>query len=139
MEILILVLCSGHIQVIDKTSPKQVAERSGYKTNQCLQRHNVNTPAHIKGWSYENTASDFEISDNVFARAAYRMVHIVAKHAESCPVMRGNTYAQKKGLMLGQFGENCDFEPPILSFDDNAKETITKTFGETDANVIEIE
>lgn len=110
---------------------------SGYGWGQ--QRHNVNTPAHIKGWSYENTAADFEISDNVFARAAYRMVHIVAKHAESCPVMRGNTYAQKKGLMLGQFGENCDFEPPILPFDDNAKEVIAKTFGETDANVIEIE
>ena len=109
---------------------------SGYGWGQ--QRHNVNTPAHIKGWSYENTARDFEITDNVFLRAAYRMIHIVAKEETSLPKMRGNTYAQKLGNMLGQFGANRTAEPPILPFDENVKETVSNILGETENSVIEI-
>jgi hypothetical protein len=107
---------------------------SGYGWGQ--QRHNVNTPAHIKGWSYENTAKNFEISDNVFSGAAYRMIHIVAKEEESLPIMRKNTYAQKKGFMLGQYGANHNAEPPILPFDEKVKNVIATTLGEPDANVI---
>ena len=106
---------------------------SGYGWGQ--QRHNTDTPAHIKGWSYENTASDFVIRRNIFDRAAYRMVHLVAKEAESCPVMEGNTYVQSNGLMLGQYGANGLAEPPILPFDAHAEETIRTVFGETDATV----
>ena len=107
---------------------------SGYGWGQ--QRHNVNTPAHIKGWSYENTAKDFKITDNVFLRAAYRMIHIVAMEESSLPTMRGNTYAQKMGNMLGQFGANHTAEPPILPFDENVKETVANTVGEIDGSVI---
>ena len=49
--------------------------RSGYGWGQ--QRHNVDTPAHIKGWSYDNTAQSFSIHHNIFDRAAYRMIHTV--------------------------------------------------------------
>ena len=107
---------------------------SGYGWGQ--QRHNVNTPAHIKGWSYENTARNFEISDNVFSGAAYRMIHIVAKEADSLPVMRKNTYAQKNGLIFGQYGANHDIEPPILPFDENVKDVIATILGEPDATVV---
>ncbi len=106
---------------------------SGYGWGQ--QRHNVHTPAHIKGWSYENTASKYSIHDNVFDRAAYRMLHLVAKKPESCPEMARNTYVQKLGLTLGQYGANESAEPPILPFDENAENTIAEVFGETDAKV----
>ena len=109
---------------------------SGYGWGQ--QRHNVNTPAHVKGWSYENTAKDFEITDNVFAGAAYRMIHIVAKEEGSLPTMRKNTYAQKIGFTLGQYGANHDGEPPILPFDENAKDVIATTLCEPDANIVVI-
>lgn len=109
---------------------------AGYGWGQ--QRHNVDTPAHIKGWSYENTAKDFEITDNVFSGAAYRMLHLVAKEEKSLPKMRGNTYAQKIGNMLGQFGANHTAEPPILPFDEDVKDTIVSLFGDETATVVAI-
>ena len=50
--------------------------------------------------------------------------------------MRKNTYAQKNGLMLGQYGANHNAEPPILPFDEKVKNVIATTLGEPDANVI---
>lgn len=110
---------------------------SGYGWGQ--QRHNVHTPAHIKGWSYTNRASDYHICDNIFDRAAYRMLHLVAKDKESMPEMRGNTYVQTIGGMLGQYGENKEKEPPILTFDMDAEDRIRDVFGERDAKVFFIE
>ena len=107
--------------------------RSGYGWGQ--QRHNVDTPAHIKGWSYDNTAQSFSIHHNIFDRAAYRMIHTVSKYKDSCPVMYANTYVQKKGLMLGQYGENCESEPPMLVFDENVSNTIKEQLCEEDAEV----
>lgn len=106
---------------------------SGYGWGQ--QRHNFYTPAHIKGWSYENTASNYRIENNIFDRAAYRMVHIVAKEESSMPVMKGNTYVQKLGNSLGQFGANAVSEPENAVFDENADKKIAQTFGENDAAV----
>ena len=96
---------------------KNILRRSGYGWGQ--QRHNVDTPALIKGWSYTNVASEFYISENIFDRSAYRMLHLVAKDASSCPVMSKNTYAQTEGGMLGQYGANSVSEPPILPFDES--------------------
>ena len=107
---------------------------SGYGWGQ--QRHNVDTPAHIKGWSYENTARDFEIYGNIFMSAAYRMIHLVARDRESCPLMHGNTYAQKCGLMLGQYGANRESEPPIIRFDESVGSVIESELCERDATVI---
>ena len=107
---------------------------SGYGWGQ--QRHNTDTPAHIKGWSYENTAADFIIRRNVFDRAAYRMVHLVAKKENSCPAMEENIYLQDAGRPLGQYGANETIEPPVLPFDEHAEETIRRVFGETNARVI---
>lgn len=106
---------------------------SGYGWGQ--QRHNINTPAHIKGWSYENTASDFWIHDNVFDRAAYRMVHLVAKKDESLPEMYNNTYIQQLGLPLGQYGTNEISEPPIIKFDMQTDEKISCTMGDKNAKI----
>ena len=97
---------------------------SGYGWGQ--QRHNVDTPAHIKGWSYENTARNFKIHHNIFDRSAYRMLHLVARDEESLPRMRKNVYVQHLGGSLGQYGANKNEEPPILPFDKSAKGRIKK-------------
>ena len=101
---------------------------SGYGWGQ--QRHNTDTPAHIKGWSYENTASNYTVAGNVFDRAAYRMLHLVAKKDESCPEMYGNIYVQTLGGRIGQYGGNENGEPENLLFDDKAEEKIKTVFGE---------
>lgn len=106
---------------------------SGYGWGQ--QRHNTNTPAHIKGWSYENTAENYSVHDNHFGPAAYRMLHLVAKEPESCPKMWNNTYIQNVGKTLGQYGANKETEPEILPFDENAQEYIDNIFCDKDAKV----
>ena len=95
--------------------------------------------AHIKGWSYENTASEFVIRDNVFDRAAYRMLHLVARERESCPVLRDNLYIQTKGMTLGQYGANKTEEPPSLSCDENAETVIKELWGDKGARVYFVE
>lgn len=110
---------------------------SGYGWGQ--QRHNVDTPALIKGWSYENPASNFKIYNNIFDRSAYRMLHLVAKKAESCPDMHDNTYIQHLGGMIGQYGANEVKEPEIEIFDENAEDKILNIFGDKDAKVYFIE
>lgn len=106
---------------------------SGYGWGQ--QRHNTDTPALIKGWSYDNTAKSFIIRRNVFDRCAYRMLHLVAKDKESLPKMSENTYVQKQGLLIGQYGENHETEPLMLVFDQNAEESIKNILKDTDAKI----
>ncbi len=110
-----------------------ILRHSGYGWGQ--QRHNTHTPAHIKGWSYPNKAKNYTVHDNIFDRAAYRMLHLVAKDAASCPVMQGNTYIQHEGGRIGQYGGNREVEPENYLFDEHAGETIVKVFGDTDAAV----
>jgi len=106
---------------------------SGYGWGQ--QRHNVDTPALIKGWSYVNTARDFHIHHNIFDRSAYRMLHLVALKDEYCPQMHDNTYIQHKGGMIGQFGGNEKTEPEIQIYDETAEEKIWRIFGDENAKV----
>jgi len=106
---------------------------SGYGWGQ--QRHNTHTPAHIKGWSYENTARNYRVHHNVFDRCAYRMLHLVAKDDESCPDMYENTYIQKYGMTLGQYGGNKEKEPANISFFDDAEEKIEDVFKEKNPKV----
>lgn len=110
-----------------------ILRESGYGWGQ--QRHNTDTPAHIKGWNYTNKARNYTIHDNIFDRAAYRMLHLVAEEQESCPKMFGNTYVQYFGNMIGQYGGNAVKEPDIQVFDEWAEETITSVFGDKDAKV----
>ena len=112
---------------------KNILRRSGYGWGQ--QRHNVDTPALIKGWSYENRAENFTIEENVFDRSAYRMLHLVAKLPESCPVMRKNIYVQDNGGMLGQYGANEAKEPDIILFNDNVGEIIRNVLGDSEAQI----
>lgn len=112
---------------------RNILRFSGYGWGQ--QRHNVYTPAHIKGWSYENTASNYSVHDNLFDRAAHRMLHLVARKDESCPKMYRNTYVQTLGHTLGQYGGNEIQEPANHSFDENVEEILHRVFGESDATV----
>lgn len=106
---------------------------SGYGWGQ--QRHNVHTPALIKGWSYVNTARNYRIHDNIFDRCAYRMLHLVALKDAYCPEMYHNTYIQHLGGMLGQYGGNEEKEPEILMFDENGEQKIGEVFGDKGAKV----
>lgn len=106
---------------------------SGYGWGQ--QRHNTDTPALIKGWSYENTATEYSIYDNIFDRSAYRMLHLVAKKDEYCPKMYNNTYIQYEGGMIGQYGGNEAMEPEIVMFDKNAEDVIKQVFKEENPKV----
>ena len=99
------------------------------------QRHNKNTPALIKGWSFYNRARNQRIYDNIFDRSAYRMLHLVAKKEEYCPILSGNTYIQYRGGMIGQWGGNENGEPDIEIFDDLAEEKINEIFGDRTAEV----
>lgn len=110
---------------------------SGYGWGQ--QRHNTDTPALIKGWSYVNAASDYVVRDNIFDRSAYRMLHLVAEKQDSCPNMDGNTYIQHAGGMLGQYGGNEISEPEIIRFDENIESAITDVLGDRNAKLCVIE
>lgn len=110
---------------------------SGYGWGQ--QRHNTDTPAHIKGWSYTNVARNYSIHHNIFDRAAYRMLHLVAEKRESCPVMYENVYIQNEGGMIGQYGGNEVSEPSILYFDGGEEETVARVFGDKNAKVYTVE
>lgn len=103
------------------------------------QRHNKDTPAHIKGWSYENTAMNYRIHDNLLDRAGKRMLHLVAKDGGSLPQMSGNVYVQTKGMILGQYGANEVAEPPILTFDEHAEQHIIDEFGDKGAQIYFVE
>lgn len=103
------------------------------------QRHNYHTPALIKGWSYVNTARNYSISDNIFDRCAYRMLHLVAEKQESCPTMKGNTFIQHLGGKIGQYGGNEKEEPENLDFDMDAEIKINNIFGDKTAKVYYIE
>lgn len=106
---------------------------SGYGWGQ--QRHNTDTPALIKGWSYTNTASNYSVHNNIFDRSAYRMLHLVAKKDEYCPEMYDNTYIQDMGGMIGQYGGNEVMEPEVEIFDDNAEDKIKNVFCEKNPKV----
>ena len=110
---------------------------SGYGWGQ--QRHNTYSPAHIKGWSYENTARNYSVHNNIFDRAAYRMVHLVAKSQSSCPEMYENTYVQHIGLPLGQYGANGVSEPANMVFDERADKRIAEVICDRNAKVVYIE
>lgn len=99
------------------------------------QRHNTDTPALIKGWSYVNTARNYAIRNNIFDRCAYRMLHLVAKKDEYCPEMSDNTFIQNEGGMIGQYGGNENGEPDVLIFDENAEKKINEVFGDKSAKV----
>ncbi len=92
-----------------------VLRYSGYGWGR--QRHNQDTPAHIKGWEYENTSKNFVIYNNIFDLSTHRMIHIVSKEKDSLPRLISNTYVQNRGAMLGQFGENKNGSPRLLYFD----------------------
>ena len=100
------------------------------------QRHNKETPALIKGWSYKNTAKKYSILNNIFDRCQYRLLHLVALKKNSLPEMNHNVYIQNVGGMLGQYGENENGEPKIITFDENAKETIKYVFKDAKAKVV---
>lgn len=103
------------------------------------QRHNKDTPAHVKGWNYENTARGFLICDNVMDRSAYRMIHLVAKEQQSLPCLSGNTYRQYEGGWIGQYGVNTPTLPPMVYCDKDALAYIHDELGDTTGKLTVIE
>ena len=99
------------------------------------QRHNTHTPAHIKGWSFTNAARNFTIRGNIFDRAGRRSLHLVAEKSTSCPTMRGNTYVQYEGGLLGKRGGREGGEPSDILFDTGIEQAIRTAFGDTEALV----
>jgi hypothetical protein len=112
---------------------ENILRLSGYGWGQ--QRHNTHTPAHIKGWSYTNPARNFVIRDNIFDRAAYRMIHTVALSDRSLPEMRGNTYIQHRGALFGLYGSKQICHPSELFFDEEVEKIIAETSGDVGAKV----
>ncbi len=110
---------------------------SGYGWGQ--QRHNTDTPALIKGWSYVNTGENQVIENNILDRSAFRMLHLVAERKEYCPTLKNNTYIQNIGGLIGQYGGKESGEPPIIKFDSNAEESIKNIFGDSNAKVYRID
>ncbi len=106
---------------------------SGYGWGQ--QRHNTDTPALIKGWSYVNTGENQIIENNIFDRSAYRMLHLVAERQEYCPKIRNNTYIQNLGEALGQYGGKENGEPSVIYFDENVEDSIKNIFGDENAKI----
>ncbi len=107
---------------------------SGYGWGQ--QRHNVSTPAAIKGWSYRNTAKKFIINNNIFDRCAYRLLHLVAFKNEFCPKLDSNTYIQYNDYLLGQYGANENGEPEIHKFNRDSEKIINDIFGDKHARLL---
>ena len=105
---------------------KNVLVLSGYGWGQ--QRHNVDTPAHIKGWEYVNNAKDFYIYDNVLDRSAYRLLHIVANDEKSLPKMSSNTYIQHKGKTFGTYGTTKNCTKKTITYDENVSNLLKKSF-----------
>jgi hypothetical protein len=106
---------------------------SGYGWGQ--QRHNKNTPAHIKGWNYENTASNFVIKNNIFDRAKFKIIHTVARKESSLPKLEGNTYVQELGAGFGLYGANEFSEPKEIIFDKDVEQKIKSELKEKDAKI----
>ena len=110
---------------------------TGYGWGQ--QRHNVDTPAHIKSWNYANPAYDYEISNNIFDRSAYKMLHLVSCKDEFCPEMRDNTYIQHLGGTLGAYGGTENGVPDPIVFDNDVQSKINDIFGDKTAKVYYID
>ncbi|MBO5224156.1 MAG: hypothetical protein J6C23_06575 [Clostridia bacterium] len=91
------------------------------------QRHNVDTPAHIKGWEYVNRTKGFSICDNILDRSAYRMIHIVADEENSLPKMCSNTYIQHKGKMFGTYGATTNCSKNTIMYDENVSNYLKNT------------
>ncbi len=91
------------------------------------QRHNVDTPAHIKGWEYVNRAKDFSIYNNILDRSNYRMIHIVADNVESLPKMYLNTYIQNKGKLFGTYGAIKNCSKNTITHDENVSNLLKNT------------
>ncbi len=117
----------------DVVMSHNIIRLSGYGWGQ--QRHNVDTPALIKGWSYKNTARKYSIYNNIFDRCAYRMLHLVSLKEESRPEMHDNTYIQHLGGMIGQIGGNENGEPLIEIFDMDAEKKIATVFKDENAKI----
>jgi len=114
-----------------------VLRYSGYGWGK--QRHNKHTPAHIKGWSYQNFASNYKIENNIFDCSTHRLLHLVALKDEYCPTLNKNTFIQRAGSMLGQYGGNEISEPKIEFYDEYLDSKIKDVFGDKNAKVFVIQ
>ena len=99
------------------------------------QRPDPANAAHIKSWNHNNTASEFSIHDNIFDRAAYCMLQLVAFEQESVPELYNNTYIQNFGGLLGQYGPYDENTLEMITFDEEIEEHVFKQLSDLGASV----
>lgn len=112
---------------------KNILRLCGYGWGQ--QRHNVDTPAHIKGWEYVNRAESFSVHNNVLDRSAYRIIHIVADDTKSLPKMYSNIYIQHKDKQLGDYGAIKDCTKISITYDENVSNLLKTALNSKDDTV----
>ena len=68
------------------------------------QRPDRTTPACLKSWTHQNMSENFVVKNNIFDRADYYLLEIIACEDKYVPTLIGNTYCQYlgKGLINSQ-------------------------------------
>ncbi len=68
------------------------------------QRPDRYTPACLKSWTHQNMSENFIVKNNIFDRADYYLLEIIACEDKYVPTLIGNTYCQHmfKGLINSQ-------------------------------------
>jgi hypothetical protein len=66
-------------------------------------------------------------------------VHLVSLKDEYCPTLDGNTFIQRAGNILGQYGGNELVEPKIEFYDEYLDDKIHDIFKDKSAKIIVVE
>jgi len=101
------------------------------------QRYNPETPAHIKSWNSQNPAENYVVENNVFYYSTYDLLQIGCINRDGVPVMRGNTYIQKKDASFGNVAVNPP--KPMQKFDDAREYAIRIGIGDKNAEIYYID
>ena len=101
------------------------------------QRYNPETPAHIKSWNSQNPAENYVVENNVFYHSTYDLLQIGCINRDGVPVMRGNTYIQKKDASFGNVAVNPP--KPMQKFDDAREYAIRIGIGDKNAEIYYID
>ena len=97
------------------------------------QRPYGNQEAHLKGWASSwNQAENFVIENNILDRSTDALFQMGAGSAAWLPQLKGNTYVQTLGALLGYWGVN---PPPSFPYDADATDTLRQVMKDETAVV----
>ena len=87
----------------------------------------------MKGWASSwNQAENFVIENNILDRSTDALFQMGAGSAAWLPQLKGNTYVQTLGALLGYWGVN---PPPLFLYDAAAADTLRQVM-EDEAAVV---